>query len=964
MWAESQPGPSRCQPSRQGYCGYCRVLYSNLEQHLSSLRHLDSVRASSRGSSTVSSASSRTKLTLLERFLQDVLQHHPHRYNDPRPSHADLPSVSAPLLPREELDDLCFSDDDSRSKGTREQLPSSDDASCQQASQKEDRLSAPIREQEEGGAAATGYTQSSHLQTPPPQSQALPSVHRKAHRKTDRRKTSDSSTSLPSHRGPGPGQRPPTELRPCPDPGPSPSPGHLPPSQLRPCPEPSPCLGSSPDTSPGPSPNPGPDTGPSPGPRAHTQVRPCPEPSPCLDSGQGPSLSPQPPTQLRPSPQPGPSLGPSPYPSPVPGPGPGPRLGPRPHTQLIPCPEPGPSPCPGPSPWLPKHLRPCSDSGPSAGPGLGPGPSPHPGPRLPTQLRPCLEPSPSQGAGPGPRPATQLRPCPDSVPSPGPGQGPGPGLRPPSQLRPWLSWQKERREALKEEAFSSDHSDSVDQTIEEVIQRCCHGFSSPPCQQEETDSFHFSLPASMETQSDNWDSPAQRGQTLSQVEEQDLSHLMDVQVDLEDQVYSYQLESALHSDRRARGGARQEQGIWTLPIEEVLPAPRHIPESFRGKTWTQIEQEDEEKVDKLVRQFRRGRFICYFDTESLARYGRRSQNKKSCDESKEEEPDTDVLPLLDHDDDSAYVRRKRKRRAFRVASRCQVVKVSHSTQTVQLVVPAIRQPAAEAPPTSVPVANQEAAERTPEVWRCLPPSYSNIVTPLQPRTSLVYLLCSPSSPAPTYTPSPGSTPKRCRKKRRPLDLQGLKVKYKQLPVRFYDTSSNRILKNLPKGFLWRRGSTSSPPPPCVRQLFRSLSPDLNADRPLGEGAAGSSRVKGQRSSDSPYSHASFLLSTLSRDSAQTDKQDAAGRRGRISQDPPPPPPSRSERGRGGKRDRTRPPPSKRRTKAEATPPQPRREGLRRAGPSRGVPSSTEPPHPPSPRRGRARRGRGCERGRR
>ena len=32
MWAESQPGPSKCQPSRQGYCGYCRILYSNLDQ--------------------------------------------------------------------------------------------------------------------------------------------------------------------------------------------------------------------------------------------------------------------------------------------------------------------------------------------------------------------------------------------------------------------------------------------------------------------------------------------------------------------------------------------------------------------------------------------------------------------------------------------------------------------------------------------------------------------------------------------------------------------------------------------------------------------------------------------------------------------------------------------------------------------------------------------------------------------
>ncbi len=298
----------------------------------------------------------------------------------------------------------------------------------------------------------------------------------------------------------------------------------------------------------------------------------------------------------------------------------------------------------------------------------------------------------------------------------------------------------------------------------------------------------------------------------------------------------------------------------------------------------------------------------------------------------------------------------------------QVVKVSHSTQTVRLVVPAVRQPASEAPLSSVPAANQDAGERTPDVqtWRCLPPSYSNIITPLQPRTSVVYLLCSPSGPAPTYTPVPSSTPKRCRKKKRPLDLQGLKVKYKRLPVRFYDPSSNRILKNPPKGFLWRRGSApSNPPPTCVRQLFRSLSPDLNTDRPPGEGAAGSSRVKGQRSSETAFSHAnSFLLSTLSKDSAQTDKQDTVRRRGRTSQAPPPPPHSRSERGRGGRRERTRPPPSKRRTRAQATPPQPRREGLRRAGPGRKVPGSTGPPHPPSARRGRARRGRGCERGRR
>lgn len=765
MWAESQPGPSRCQPSRQGYCGYCRILYSNLDQHLSSLKHLDSVRASSRGSSAASH-SHRAKLNLLERFLQDVQQHHPHLYKDLRPSHADLPSVSTPPSPKEELDELRFSDNDSRSLGTREHLPSSDNASCQLTSQQEEdcahsrsgrgltegatqeRASAPTKELE---SASAGNMYSAHALTPPLHMQAPLPVHRKAHRKTNRRKTSDSSSSPPPHRGPDP------------DP-----------------------------------------------------------------------------------------------------------------------------------------------------------------------------------------PA-------------------------PSELRPWLSWQRERREAHKEEAFSSDHTDPLDQTIEEVIQMCCYGVSSTVCQQEETESFHFSLPVSMETQSDDWDSPVQvvlqQKQTLggtlpshtpvqvTQMEEQDLSHLMDVQVDLEDQVYSYQLDSALNSKRQNGGEARKDEGFWTLPVDEVLPAPAHIPESFRGKTWAQIEQEDEEKVDKLVRQFRQERFICYFDSESLARYGRRGKNKTERGKNKEAESDTGILPLLDCDeDDSAFVRRRRrKRRAFRVASRCQVVKVSHSTQTVRLVVPAVRQQASEPTPLSVPTANQGSAERTPDVqtWRCLPRSYSQIITPLQPRTALVYLLCSPSGPAPKYT----SAPKRCRRKRRPLDLQGLKFKYKQLPVRFYDPSSNRILKNPPKGLVLRRGS--SPPPPCVRQLFRSLSPDLNTDRQPGEGTAGSSRVKGQRSD-----HANSFLGTLSRDSAQTDKQRTVRRRGRTSQAPPSLPHSRAEPLRVEGRDRPRPPASKKRTRTQATPPQPRREGLRRAGPDRRAPGSTGPPHPPSPRRGRTRKGRGGEKSRR
>lgn len=100
---------------------------------------------------------------------------------------------------------------------------------------------------------------------------------------------------------------------------------------------------------------------------------------------------------------------------------------------------------------------------------------------------------------------------------------------------------------------------------------------------------------------------------------QHVSHLMEVQVDLEDQTYAHRLDWALQSQQRVRDGARLEEGFWSLPIEEVLPAPEHIPESFMGKTWAQIEKDDEERVEKLVKQFRKEKFICYFDSESLAR---------------------------------------------------------------------------------------------------------------------------------------------------------------------------------------------------------------------------------------------------------------------------------------------------------------------------------------------------------
>ncbi|XP_012713744.2 DBF4-type zinc finger-containing protein 2 isoform X2 [Fundulus heteroclitus] len=787
-WAEPEPGPSRCEPSRQGYCGYCRVLYTNLDQHLSSLRHLDSVRTSSRGSASVS-RSNQSRLTLLERFLQDVQEHHPHLYSDARPSHTDLPSVSAPLLPKAELDELCSSGDDSQSLGTREHLPSSDDASCQPANEERgggflsqsgggagrERLSSQIQEQEVGLRAPPPFTTSPppQSQAPPPQSQAPPPVHRKAHRKTNRRKPSESSSSTQAPRGP--------------------------------------VFQATLD----------PDTR-----RGHQ--------GPPESNAQTPS-------------------------------------GPRPPGCLVPT-EP--------------------------------------------RTRPSLDPRPPSSRGP---------------------QVPVGPQAPPSGLRPFVSWQRERRRVQKEEAFSS-HSELVEETIEEVIHRCCYSLTSPHHPQEETDSFHLSLPVSMDTQSEDWDTPVQgvfqkAGTSTDvpvqvvQAEQRDLGRLMDAQVDMEDQVYSNQLDCALLG-----GGVQQDQGFWNLPTEDVLPVPEHVPKSFRGKTWAQIEQEDEERVERLVQQFRRGRFLCYFDTESLARFGRRSRRNKKKKEDEEEEEEEGVmaaLPLVDREEDhSACVRISKRRRSFRLASRCQVVKVSHGTQTLRLVIPAVHQLSPEAPPTSLPA----AIEKTPETqtWHSLPPSYSSIVTPVQPRTSLVYLLCSPP------TSPEGSAPKRCRRRRRPVDLQRLKVKYKRLPVKFYEPGTNQILRNPPQRLLRPRGSAPSgqPPPPCVRQLFRSLSPDLNMDRRPGEGPKGDG-----------------LLSALSGDSR------TARRRSRVSQTPPTTT-ARSRRERGG---RPRPPTSQRRSRLQAPPPPPRREGLRRATPSRKLLSSPVHGLQP-PRRGRSQRGRGCERG--
>ncbi|NXD21705.1 ZDBF2 protein, partial [Spelaeornis formosus] len=85
-----QPGASALQ-NRHGYCNCCHVHYSNLEQHIfsSQHRHFTTYCRNRMGTSS-----------LMERFLQDVLQHHPHRYHDSRPTYDDMPLLVTLETPR------------------------------------------------------------------------------------------------------------------------------------------------------------------------------------------------------------------------------------------------------------------------------------------------------------------------------------------------------------------------------------------------------------------------------------------------------------------------------------------------------------------------------------------------------------------------------------------------------------------------------------------------------------------------------------------------------------------------------------------------------------------------------------------------------------------------------------------------------------------------------------------------
>ncbi|XP_060774950.1 DBF4-type zinc finger-containing protein 2 isoform X2 [Neoarius graeffei] len=396
----------------------------------------------------------------------------------------------------------------------------------------------------------------------------------------------------------------------------------------------------------------------------------------------------------------------------------------------------------------------------------------------------------------------------------------------------------------------SEKSDQICEVIEEVIERYCYGHSPKPNQEDES-VIHLSFQSSESKGSDEWDNTFQEALQKNITEDQRLACLTQVHINLEDQGYKAQLDTALNtvleSEKMEPGEANENK------TEEIIPDLPHIPPSFVGKTWAQVRYEDDLKIDCMVREFRQGRFHCYFDSESLANFGKHHRKDKNFKDQGEKVADfecKDVLPLIEyHEEDSKH---QPRRRIYRMASRCQVVKVSHGTQTAPLNCPVVRRntlPVTDILFSTCETPKDPSPERTPDMKTrmCalkLPASYCKIMSPLQPKT-VVYVLSSPDGGQGSLKPAPI---KRVGRKRKSSDEEcTLKYKYKKTPLKYYDPLTNRILKTPP------RGMPSSPTTKSlshVRQLFRSLSPDINKElhgSAQGRSSRGSRKCRGEGS---------------------------------------------------------------------------------------------------------------------
>ncbi|KAM3917322.1 DBF4-type zinc finger-containing protein 2 [Leptodactylus fuscus] len=392
--------------------------------------------------------------------------------------------------------------------------------------------------------------------------------------------------------------------------------------------------------------------------------------------------------------------------------------------------------------------------------------------------------------------------------------------------------------SLKETNLLRSNKTTVDDIIDEVIWKYCHESSSKLLQERDKESVLSlnvqSIIGNTEASSlsFDWHVPLQCEDDHSKMINLDFLKESNVNVD-ED--YESKLKCVL------RTSPMLDKDIKPDLEEEILPALPHVPPSFVGKTWSQVMYEDDLKVEALVKQFRKGKFHCYFEDGHLTKSGRKRRHKsketeKKCEVKAEDQKECDqidVLPLIDHHSEIDSIKSEKLlqptlpkpcKRTWRQASRCQVVKVSHGTQTSLVNFPVVKKKVMKSEQAAV---FDFVEEKTPDMKTrmCalkLPESYTKILTPLQPKT-MVYVLSHPDlKPS---TSKPASIRNRGRNQYSTDSRDSVFYKYKQSALKYYDPLTNRILKTPPRNSMRGIGAKA----PCVRKLFRTLSSDVNVD---------------------------------------------------------------------------------------------------------------------------------------
>ncbi|KAM5152967.1 DBF4-type zinc finger-containing protein 2 [Mantella aurantiaca] len=401
--------------------------------------------------------------------------------------------------------------------------------------------------------------------------------------------------------------------------------------------------------------------------------------------------------------------------------------------------------------------------------------------------------------------------------------------------------------------LSKNDGNLADEIIEAVIKKYCHESSSDKTTDKDEESvLSLNVPSitGNSVLSFDWNAPSELKEDHLKITMTNLDLHKQSNINI-DEEYNSKLKCILRESP-----TKEIQAIKHEQDEDVLPALPHIPPSFVGKTWSQVMYEDDLKIEALVKEFRKGKFHCYFEDDFSMHVGSKRKHKGKQIEKKVETKTEDLdesqkmnlLPLSedfceDLQPDTISIKSERLlksklskpcKRIWRQASRCQVVKVSHGTQTSLVNYPVVKKKFLKSELQGV--FDDVDEEKTPDMKTrmCalkLPESYTKILTPLQPKT-MVYVLSHPDIKASTCRRSrnhPNIKASTCRRSRNQCSTDSrdsIYYKYKQSPLKYYDPLTNRILKTPPRNSV--RGMSSKAL--CVRKLFRSLSSEGNVDK--------------------------------------------------------------------------------------------------------------------------------------